>query len=168
MKFSRGVMAGLSAAGFVVLLSAVSFADGVKEKDKVKLLNDSAVALQQSNHSLSAALTKFANEEANEIKSEKAEKNELEGKAEQEKIGEREAHIKLLRDSALALQKSNPELAQRLTKMADHSAKRMEKKKVKKIRERLGKKKRTRRSSRSNSVATAGQNEAMRQPKNRF
>ena len=127
MKLSRGVMAGLSVAGFVVLLSAVSFADGAKEKDKVKFLNDSAVALQQSNPGLSAALTKFANEEANEIKTEKTEKNELEGKAEQEKIAERQAHVKLLRDSAGALQKSNPELAQRLAQMADHSAKKMEK-----------------------------------------
>ncbi len=140
MKLSRGVMVGLSVAGFVVLLSAVSFADGVKEKDKVKLLNDSAVALQQSNPSLSAALTKFADDEANEMKSEKTEKNELEGKAEQEKLGEREAHIKLLRDSALALQKSNPELAQRLTRMADHSAKRMEKKEGKKDKEEAGEK----------------------------
>ena len=140
MKLSRSVAVGLFVAGFIVLLSSVSFADGGKEKDQVKALNDSAIALQQSNPTLSAALTKFANEEANEIKSEKNEKNELEGKAEQAKIAEREAHIKLLKDSALALQKSNPELAQRLTKMADHSAKWMEKKEGKEDKEEAGEK----------------------------
>ncbi len=140
MKLSRSVVVGLFVVGFVVLLSSVSFADGGKEKDQVKALNDSAIALQQSNPTLSAALIKFANEETNEIKSEKNEKNELEGKAEQAKIAEREAHIKLLKDSALALQKSNPELAQRLTKMADHSAKWMEKKEGKEDKEEAGEK----------------------------
>ena len=143
MKLLRGVIAGLFVAGFVVLLSSVSFADGGKEKDQVKALNDSAIALQQSNPTLSAALIKYANEEANEIKSEKNEKNELEGKAEQKNLAEREAHIKILKDSALALQKSNPELAQRLTKMAEHSSKWMEKKEGKEDKEEAGEKEET-------------------------
>ncbi|MBF0479993.1 MAG: hypothetical protein HQL26_10965 [Candidatus Omnitrophica bacterium] len=160
MKLSRSLMMGLAAAGLVVLLSSVSFADEGMGKDKVKLLNESALALQQSNPDLSAALTKYATEEANEVKDEKGEKEEkgekieekseknelkteikeLEGKAEQEKMTEREAHIKLLKDSAAALSKSNPELAERLTKMADKSAKWMEKKEGKKDKEEVGEK----------------------------
>jgi len=120
MKLSRSVVVGLLVAGFVVLLSAASFASGGKEKYKVKLLKDSAVALQQSNPSLSAALTKFANEEEKEIG--KSDEKELEGKEEKLEENSAEANIKVVKDAAYALQESRPELSGALIKLANEEA----------------------------------------------
>ncbi len=118
MKLSRSVAFGLFVVGFVVLLSSVSFANG--EKEKVKVLNDSAVALQQSNPVLSAALTKFAKEEGQEIG--KSDEIESEGKEEKSEENSAEANIKAVRDAAYALQESRPELSKALTKFANEEA----------------------------------------------
>ncbi len=129
MKLSRAVLMGLVVSGAIVLLSSISFAAEDNEKDQIKVLNDATAALKQSNPDLSVDLTKYANEEANEMNEKKEEKKELEGKNEEAMEKEHKGHIKLLRDSATALQKSNPELAESLIKMADRSAERMEEKK---------------------------------------
>ncbi len=128
MKLSRAVVMGLVVSGSIVLLSSISFAAKDKEKDQIKVLNDAAAALKESNPDLSADLTKYANEEAKEMGGKKGEKKELEGKKEEAMEKEHKGHIKLLRDSAAALEKSHPELAESLTQMADRSTKRMEKK----------------------------------------
>jgi len=124
MKFSKTVIAGLFIMGFSLLLSGVSFAEKEHHEAFIKLMNNSAAALQASHPDLATGLTQWSNEEANE-KEEKGEKKELEGNAEKEMQLRHEAHLKLLRDSAVALQQSNPGLAAELTKTADKKAKRM-------------------------------------------
>ena len=57
-------------------------------------------------------------------KKKKDEKKKPEGTP-KERHARREAHLKLLSDSAAALQESNPALAAELTKTADEKAKRM-------------------------------------------
>jgi methylthioribose-1-phosphate isomerase len=136
MKSLRGILSVLLLIGLIVSLQTVSFA---KQKDHkareeafVKLLNDSSVSLKASRPDLAADLTKLADEEAKELQEGKEgmkHKKELEGKAEKEMEGRREANLKLLRDSAAALQTSHPDLAADLTKTADRKAKRMAEKK---------------------------------------
>jgi len=127
MRLFKGVLMGVVVTGFMVLLSSVSYAKEGHGQEKIKLLNDSAAALQVSNPWLAASLTKYANDEAQEVKEKNEGKKELEGAKEEEMKKHREEHIKLLRDAAAALQVSHPDLAQRLTKMADRHAKMIKK-----------------------------------------
>ena len=120
MELSRNVVRGVFVACVVVLLSSAAFAGSIKEKDKVKILNDSAVALLQSNPSLSAALAKFANEEGQEIG--KSDEIEAEGKEEKSEENSAEANIKVVRDAARALLESRPELSKALTKFANEES----------------------------------------------
>jgi hypothetical protein len=125
MKLFKGMLMGMVVAGVMILLSSVSFADKGHEQEKIKLLNDSAAALQASNPILAASLTTYANDEANEAKEKAEGKKELEGAKEDAMKMHREDHIKLLRDAAVALQVSKPDLSASLTKMADRHAKMM-------------------------------------------
>jgi len=137
MKSFKSMVMGLVAGSAIVLLSSVSFADEAQNQAKIKLLNDSAAALAQSNPGLAASLTKFATQEAaekeekNEGKegAEKADKNEEkkepEGLKEEGKKKEHAEYIKLLRDSAAALKQMYPELTLSLMAMADRSEKKM-------------------------------------------
>lgn len=131
MKLSRNVMLGFLVLGLSLSMSGVSFAHE-NEAEFVKLLQSSAAALQTSQPALSADLTAFANEEAAEEKGEKKEdeKKEKEERNTPERMARRIAHLKLLRDSAAALQASHPDLALKLTKRADRNAKRMAEKKL--------------------------------------
>ncbi len=122
------VITGLVVLGLGLSFSGTSFAHKEDNRAFIKLMNDSAAALKASRPDLASELTKWSSEEANE-KEEKGEKKELEGKAEKEMHERREAHLKLLRDSAAALQQSNPSLAADLTKTANQKAKRMAEKK---------------------------------------
>ena len=141
MRLLKGMVMGLVVTGFMVLLSSASFADeGHHGKDKIKLLNDSAAALAKSNPDLAASLTKYANEEAAKKQEKGKEKKELEGAQEDQMKARRAEHMKLFKDSAAALEKSNPDLAKRMTKMADHMAKRMENKEGKEDKEEAGEK----------------------------
>lgn len=124
MKFSKMIGTVVFAMGLSFLLAGVSFAEKEHHEAFIKLMNDSAAALQAAHPDLATGLTAWSNEEANE-KEEKGEKKELEGKAEKEMQDRHEANLKLLRDSAVALQQSNPSLAAELTKTADQKAKRM-------------------------------------------
>ncbi len=132
MQSARGLVVGVVAASVMIAVPAVWCADQVQHKERkaafVKLLKDSAGALQVSRPELAASLTKFADDEAKELQAgteEKKPKTELEGKAEQEMQDRREAHVKLLRDSAAALLASRPELSADLTKAADRMAKKL-------------------------------------------
>lgn len=126
MRFLKEGVIGLMVFALSVSFSAVSFAhEGHNEAAFVKLLQDSAGALQTSNPALSSDLSKFANEEANE----KEGKEEPKEKNTPERAARRAAHLKLLRDSADALQASRPDLAKELTETADHKEKKMKEKK---------------------------------------
>jgi len=71
---------------------------------KIKLLQDSAAALQNSNPDLAKGLNDIADKEAKEIQEWKA---------------KHEAKVKLLKDAAAALKQSNPELAKGLEEMSE-------------------------------------------------
>jgi len=120
MKYLRSVLIGLAALGMIVFLSSLSFAKeghaaGKKHHEySMKLLQDSAAALQQSNPALAKELNNWVDEEAKEAKEWK------------EKKGRHEARVKLLQDSAAALQKSNPDLAKRLKEMESKHKKKMQ------------------------------------------
>ena len=122
MKLLRSAVVGLVVFGFVALFSTVSFAADKEHKEGdhgalIKILKDSAVALQSSRPDLTQGLTKYANDEANEIggKEEKGEKEDLaEG-----------ALVKTLNDSAAALMKSNPDLSKKLSEQANRKAKKI-------------------------------------------
>lgn len=140
MKFSKIIITGLLAVGLGLSSSGISFANFAHKENRealTKLLNNSAAALQATRPDLAAELSKWSNQESEEAqeaneKKEKAEKKELEEKAENEKHANREAHLKLLRDSAAVLQQSNPLLSADLTKTAERKAKWMAEKKEEK------------------------------------
>jgi len=132
MSKSRGIVGGLLAAVLVVALPAVSFADQENYKTRgetlVKLLRDSAAALQGSNPELAADLTKTADEKTKQLEAGDKEierKKWSDGKTKKEMDAIREARIKLLRDSAAVLQAAHPELAAKLTTIADNIIKKM-------------------------------------------
>ena len=135
MKLARNVFLGLIMAGTIVFLSGVSFAQmasdagkdpsamKAKHEAKIKLLQDSAIALQQTNPDLAKQLSDIVNEETNEPKEklknskEKIVKNSSEWKA------KHEARVQLFKDAAAALQQSNPDLAKGLTEMSESGPK---------------------------------------------
>ncbi len=108
MKSLRTIVIGLAVAGMVVFLSSLAFAEegcktGKMNHDaKVKLLRDSATALQKSNPDLAKGLSDYADKEAKEM---------------QEWKTKHDAKVKLLQDASAALQKSNPDLAKGLQEM---------------------------------------------------
>ena len=133
MNVLKGIVMGLVVVGFCVLSSASFATDEMNDKNKIQALTEAAAALQSSNPILAVELTKFVNEEAkeaaNEMAGKKEEKKELEGANEADMKKHHIEHIKLLNDSAAALATAHPDLAKRLTAMAEHSEQRMKEKK---------------------------------------
>ena len=134
MKSLKSMFTVTATLGAMFLLSSVSSGEqGLATKQehhqaKIKLLQDSATALQVAHPELAKGLKEYADEESKEPKEQKEEMGaheELEGATEKQAEGRRQAHLKLLRESAAALQVSRPDLAADLTKMADHQAKKM-------------------------------------------
>jgi hypothetical protein len=109
MKSLRAIFIGLAVLGMMVFLSHLSFAEETTQAGKVhheariKLLQDSAAALQKSNPDLAKGLNDLADKEAKEM---------------QEWQAKHDAKVKLLKDAATALQQSNPDLSKGLTEMA--------------------------------------------------
>lgn len=114
MRFFRGVFVGIAVLGVMLFVSGAAFAQS-KHEAKIKVLQDSAAALQASNPDLAKGLNDMANEMAAkmEAKKEQTAKDSPEWKA------KHEARVKLLQDSAAALQKTNPDLAASLQKMSE-------------------------------------------------
>lgn len=115
MKILRTILVGLAVVGMVAFLSSLSFAEeGCKQGKmmnhdaKVKLLQDSAAALQKSNPDLAKGLSDYADKEAKEMQDWKT---------------KHETKMKLLQDAAAALEKSNPDLAKGLQGMCEKSEK---------------------------------------------
>ena len=118
MKSLRGVCIGLAVVGIVAFLSNISFAEEGHHKwtenmesAKIKLIKDSAAALQQLNSNLAKSLNDWAMDEEKEMQ----ERKEHEAK--------HEVKTKLLIDSAAALEKTNPDLAKGLREMAEEKHK---------------------------------------------
>ena len=116
MKLLRNVFIGVAALAIGICLSSISFAEEGRhawkegkenEVAKIKLMKDSAVALQQSNPALAKGLSDWAADEEKEMQEWKEQKAKHEAKA------------KLLTDSAVALEKTNPDLAKGLQEMAE-------------------------------------------------
>lgn len=103
----------------LAFVSSVSFAESgekecktwkeCKENDEttIKVMQDSAAALQKSNPDLAKGLNDYASEEAKEKQEWKERKERYEAKT------------KLLTDSAVALEKTNPNLAKALKEMSE-------------------------------------------------
>src|SRR4030043_1789340 len=111
MKPLRVIVIGLVVVGVAIFLSGLAFAEEeckpgkmMNHEAKVKLLQDSAAALQKSNPDLAKGLTDYADKAAKKM---------------QERKAKHDAKIKLLQDSAAALQKSNPDLAKELQGMCE-------------------------------------------------
>ena len=116
MKLVRNVVIGIAVLAVVISLSGISFAEEGHHKwkenmedeaAKVKLMEDSATALQKSNPDLAKGLSDWAADEAKEIQEWKEHK------------AKHEAKIKLLNDSVIALEKTNPDLAKGLKELAE-------------------------------------------------
>ena len=133
MKTLKGLILGVCVTGFVVLLSATSFAEGEHHKMDLAVIRNAAMALQTTQPVLAAGLTKYADDEAKEELAKKDAKAEKEGvaedKEEKEMKGQHEATIKLFKDSAAALRATHPDLAASLTKSAEWKEKRLKEKK---------------------------------------
>ena len=116
MKLLRNVFIGVVALAISICLSGMSFAEEGyhKWKDnmdnevaKIKLMKDSATALQQANPALAKGLSDWAADEEKEMQEWKGQK------------AKHEAKTQLLTDSAAALDKTNPDLAKGLKKIAE-------------------------------------------------
>jgi hypothetical protein len=119
MRSLKFLFVGVAVLGAVALFSGASFAQGNKEA-RMKVLQDSAAALQQSNPDLAKALTDWVNKESQpktEAKKMPVDMNSPEWKA------KHDARVKLLMDSAAALQATHPELAASLKQMAERKPK---------------------------------------------
>jgi len=125
MKLLRNVFIGVAVLAVVVCLSSIVFAnEGYREckegkeneAAKVKLMKDSAIALQQSNPVLAKGLSDWAADEEKEMQEWKEQK------------AKHEAKTKLLTDSAVALEKTNPDMAKGLKEIAEkkHGSKKHE------------------------------------------
>jgi len=129
MKLARNVFFGLVMAGTIVFLSSVSFAKmapaagkdssvwKAKHEAKIKLLQDSAAALQQTNPDLAKKLNDLVNEEANKSKEKLEGSKEKVAKDSAEWKAKHEARVKLFKDAAAALQQTYPDLAKSLEEM---------------------------------------------------
>ena len=118
MRVFRGIFAVIAVLGAMLLISRVSFAQQ-KCEAKIKVLQDSAATLQQSHPDLAKGLSDLANEEMKESKEKMESKKEYAAKDSPERKAKHEAKVKLLQDSAAALQQVNPDLAMSLQKMAE-------------------------------------------------
>lgn len=122
MRYLRSVIIGIAVFAMIVSLSGLALAEtgcgvcktgkgGKVDKEawaaKIKVLRDSATALQTSNPDLAKGLNDLADKKA-----EMAQKW-------QESKAKHEQKMKLLKDSSTALQTSNPTLAQELQKMSE-------------------------------------------------
>jgi hypothetical protein len=131
MRHLKGVTIGLAVLAMIISLSGLAFAEmgqgackgckgGKVDKEtyavQIKVLRDSATALQTSNPVLAKGLNDLADK-----------RTEMMQKM-QEWKDKHDAKIKLLKDSATALTTSNPALAQELQKMSEK--KHMEKEEV--------------------------------------
>ncbi|MFH0840097.1 MAG: hypothetical protein V1883_03670 [Candidatus Omnitrophota bacterium] len=115
MKFLRSVFIVFLVAGMIAALPYPLLAGEDKKEckewqekyeAKVKVLKDSAAALQKTDPALAKGLNEYANEKEKMIQEMKNQKACY------------EAREKLLADSAAALKQSNPELAKKLEKMS--------------------------------------------------
>jgi hypothetical protein len=120
MKLARNVVIGIAVLVAVICLSGLSFAEEGHHKwkenmendtAKIKLMKDSAAALQKTNPDLAKGLSDWAAGEEKEMQEWKEQK------------AKHEAKTKLLNDSALALEKTNPDLAKGLKEMAEKKQK---------------------------------------------
>jgi len=136
MKSLRTIVIGLAVLGMVVFLSSLSFAQEAQAKGKdspewkakhearMKLLQDSAAALQQTNPDLAKQLSDIVNKEADKSKEKSEGSKEKVAKDSPEWKAKHEARIKLFKDAAAALKQSHPDLAKGLEEMtvAKHKA----------------------------------------------
>ncbi len=130
MKSVKGGAIVLTAFGMFVFLAGVSFAQEMqmmkkdhaaweaKYKAKIKLLQNSSSALQQTNPDLAQKLCDAVDEEMGELKEKMGAGKEGMAKDSAEWKAKREERVKLYQDAAAALQQRYPDLAKDLEDMA--------------------------------------------------
>ena len=129
MKVVRSVFFGLVVVGMIAFLSSASFAQmapaagkdpsamKARHEAKIKVLQDSAIALQQTNPDLAKKLSDLVNEETNESKEKMEGSKEKVAKDSAEWKAKHDARIQLYKDAAAALQATHPDLAKGLMDM---------------------------------------------------
>jgi hypothetical protein len=135
MKVARKTFFGLAVVGIAVFISGLSFAQmapaagedaSVKQARhdaKIKLLQDSAAALQTVNPDLSKRLSDLVNEDANKSKGQLVSGKEKTAKDTMEWKAKHEAKMLLYKDAAEALAVSHPDLAKGLNDLSELKAK---------------------------------------------
>jgi hypothetical protein len=130
MKLAKIVFFGLAMTGMIIFLSTASFAQEApaagkdpsvwkaKHEARMKVLQDSAAALQQTNPDLAKKLSDLANEEPKESKEKLEGSKEKLAKDSPEWKAKHEARMQLFKDAAAALQQTHPDLAKSLEEMA--------------------------------------------------
>lgn len=129
MKVTRKVFFGLAVLGIVVFLSGVSFAQmaptvgkdsserKARHEARIKVLQDSATALAQTNPDLAKKLSDLVDNEGNESKEKSEGNKEKVAKEPSEWKAKYEARVQLYKDAAAALAQTNPDLAKSLEDM---------------------------------------------------
>ena len=129
MKLTRNVFFGLVVVGMIAFLSSASFAQmapaagkdpsamKARHEAKIKVLQDSAIALQQTNPDLAKKLSDLVNEETNESKEKMEGSKEKVAKDSAEWKAKHEARVQLFKDASAALQQTHPDLAKSLEEM---------------------------------------------------
>ena len=129
MKLARNVFFGLVMVGTIIFLSSVSFAQmapatgkdlsarKAKQEAKIKVLQDSAAALQQTNPDLAKKLSDLVNKDANKSKEKLGGSKEKVAKDSPVWKARHEARMQLFKDAAAALQQTHPDLAKSLEEM---------------------------------------------------
>ncbi|MCX5696407.1 MAG: hypothetical protein NTU54_00285 [Candidatus Omnitrophica bacterium] len=129
MKLAKKVFFGLAVSGIIVFLSSVSFAQmepaagkdlsakKAKHEARIKLLQDSATALAQTNPDLAKKLGDLVNEDANRSKEKLEGSKEKTAKDSPEWKAKHEARVQLYKDAAAALRLTRPDLAKSLDEM---------------------------------------------------
>jgi len=116
MSSLKNALIGLAVVGVISILPSVSSAQE-KEGAKIKILQGSAAALQQSNPDLAKKLSEFANEEINESMGKQEGSKEKIAKDSPEWKAKHEARVKIFKDASAALQQTHPDLAKSLEEM---------------------------------------------------
>lgn len=128
MRLARGVFFGLAVAGVIIFLSSAAFAQTApatttdtaakqaKREARMKLLQDSAAALQQSNPGLSKQLSDLVTEETSQPKGQMEGKEKI-AKDSPEWKAKHDARMQLFKDASAALAQSRPDLAKGLDEL---------------------------------------------------
>jgi len=110
----------------ILTFSSISLAQDVDYDSEIRVLKSAAMALHQYHPDISVKLVQYVHDRVQWRDETKVDRHEAEAeKAEMLTKSMRKAHVKLLKDAALLLQYSNPELSKTLLALGDEKVKKM-------------------------------------------